>query len=418
MRMRKIAQLGPANGTAAMSESVFDELKRYVSFETSDEKRVQSLGPVVEPRIAEVVDRFYETLLRHPGARAIFGDVAQVKRLRVSLLDWLRTLFIGPYDNAYYQKRTAIGHVHVRVGLPQHYMFGAMEVVWQALKEIVYSADIANPREQLAALHKLLSIELGIMLEAYKESYSEEIRRIERESVHERLTRAEHLAEIGQLAASLAHEIKNPLAGISGAIQVLRDGFPKDDTRRSVLDEVLRHIARLDNTVKDLLVYARPKPPRIRECQLSRVVERVLTLVREAPDAKRVAIEYIGEQQFPVIIADENLLEDVLLNLLQNAIHASPAGAKITVAARVEDGIAELAVEDRGHGMDDEVQRRAMEPFFTTKARGTGLGLSICHQIALAHGGTLMIRSVQNEGTTVAMRIPAKGNREQNRVKS
>ncbi|MBL8878979.1 MAG: hypothetical protein JNG88_07650 [Phycisphaerales bacterium] len=399
-----------------MSIAIFDELKNYVGFDENDELRMKSLGPVVSPCLPEVVDRFYETILRHPGARVVFGDVAQVRRLRVSLLDWLQTLFCGRYDAEYYQKRSAIGRVHVRVGLPQHYMFGAMEIIWQSLKEIIYAADIANPREELASLHKLLSLELGIMLEAYKESYSEEIRRIERESMHERLTRAEHLAEIGQLAASLAHEIKNPLAGISGAIQVLRDGLARDDGRRSVLDEVLRHIARLDNTVKDLLVYARPKPVRVRECELNRVVERVLTLIRESPDAKRVVIEYIGDRHFPMIAADENLLEDVLLNLLQNAIHASPPGARVIITARVADGFAELAVEDFGHGMDEAVQRRAMEPFFTTKARGTGLGLSICQQIAAAHGGVLHIQSRPGAGTTVTLRVPSRGNQERDRV--
>lgn len=401
-----------------MSEAIFDELKRYVGFGDDDATIIQSLLPVVESRLGGVVDRFYETILRHPGARAVFGDVAQVRRLRVSLLEWLKTLFIGPYDGIYYRKRSEIGRVHVRVGLPQHYMFGAMEIVWQSLKEIIYGSGIPDARLRLASLHKLLSLELGIMLEAYKDSYSEEIRRIERDSMHERLTRAEHLAEIGQLAASLAHEIKNPLAGISGAIQVLRDGLAKGDSRRSVLDEVLRHIARLDNTVKDLLVYARPRPPQVRECELHRVVERVLTLMREAPDARRVTIEYSGERHYPLIAADENLLEDLLLNLLQNAIQASPEGGRVVVAARVADGMAELSVEDHGHGMDEEVQRRALEPFFTTKARGTGLGLSICQQIAAAHGGALTIRSAPGCGTTVVMRIPARGNQGRGKVRS
>lgn len=401
-----------------MSEAIFDELKRYVGFSDDDAALLRSLFPVVENHFEDVVNRFYETILRHPGARAIFGDVAQVHRLRVSLADWLKTLFIGHYDGEYWRKRSEIGRVHVRVGLPQHYMFGAMEVVWQSLKEIIYDSGIPDARLRLAALHKLLSIELGVMLEAYKNSYSEEIRRVERDSMHERLTRAEHLAEIGQLAASLAHEIKNPLAGISGAIQVLRDGLAKEDSRRAVLDEVLRHIARLDNTVKDLLVYARPRPPRVRECELHRVVERVMTLMREAPDAKRVTIEYSGERHFPLIAADENLLEDLLLNLLQNAVQASSEGSRVVVAARVADGMAELAVEDCGHGMDEEVQRRALEPFFTTKVRGTGLGLSICQQIAEAHGGALTIRSTPGRGTTVVMRIPAQGNHERGKVRS
>ena len=105
-------------------------------------------------------------------------------------------------------------------------------------------------------------LDLAVMLESYQESYAEQVRRSERSAVEEKLTRAEHLAEIGQLAASLAHEIKNPLAGISGAIQVFRDTMPHNNPHRPILTEILGQINRLDATVKDLLLYARPLPPK------------------------------------------------------------------------------------------------------------------------------------------------------------
>jgi signal transduction histidine kinase len=156
----------------------------------------------------------------------------------------------------------------VQVGLPQQYMFAAMQVVWEELERGIRRQGVKDAAAKLASLHKLLTLELAVMLDSYKQSYSEQIRQTEREAVQERLTEARHLAQIGHLAASLAHEIKNPLAGISGAIQVIRDSMKPNEPHRPILDEVLRQVIRLDGTVKDLLVNARPKPPRFRPCRI------------------------------------------------------------------------------------------------------------------------------------------------------
>jgi signal transduction histidine kinase len=386
-----------------------EELRHYVGFDDQDVANLRALAPHAARLFPAAVDRFYEEAQRHAGARQVFtGGPEQIARLRQSLAQWLQALFGGSYDEEYWRQRARIGAIHVQVGLPQQYMFAAMQVVWEELEHGIRRQGVKDAAVKLASLHKLLTLELAVMLDSYKQSYSEQIRQTEREAVQERLTEARHLAQIGHLAASLAHEIKNPLAGISGAIQVIRDSMKPNEPHRPILDEVLRQVIRLDGTVKDLLVYARPKPPRFRPCRISDMVASVLTVLREQPEMQRVRLECVNSQSLPVIAADENQLEQVLTNLLLNAAQASPEDGLVRLTTTAQADGVRLAVEDRGHGMDEEVRRQAAEPFFTTKAKGTGLGLSICQKIVETHGGRMTIRSVVGEGTEVVVDLPAK----------
>lgn len=390
------------------AREVFDELREYVGFTDVDAAHLQRLAPLVEPYLPDVSRAFYEALLNHPGARAVLTEGAQqAQRLRGKLEDWLRSIFSGPYDAGYVQQRYQIGRVHVAIKLPQHYMFAAMEVIRQELKKAVASECAEACEAAQESLNKILALDLAVILESYQGNYAENVRQRERSVVQERLTQAEHLAQIGQLAASLAHEIKNPLAGISGAIQVIRDTLPTDAPHRPILGEVLRQINRLDQTVKDLLVYARPMPPRFNRCHLDRLIERVMTLLAREPEMQRVRFEHeIDPRPLPTIEADGNQIEQLAMNLILNAAHASPDDSLVSVRTKPNPKGVLLEIEDRGQGMDQETARHALDPFFTTKSKGTGLGLPICRRIAESHGGTLTIHTETNHGTTVSVQLP------------
>lgn len=389
-----------------MPEGVFEDMKAYIAFSDEDAKNLASLAEPIGPLLPRVVDRFYRVLQAHPGARQVLtGGTTQVEALRRSLLAWLRGLFVGTYDADYCRERAQIGRTHVRIGLPQHYMFAAMEVLWESLQAAVDTLPIAHAQAKLASLHKLLTIEIGVMLETYRESQTAQIRQVEHDAVQSRLREAEQLAQIGQLAASLAHEIKNPLAGISGAIQVIRANMKPADPHWPVLGEVLRQINRLDRSVKDLLVYARPKPPQYQRCDLPRAIGRVLDLLRKEPEFEGVRFEYSVPRNVPTIAADEHQIEQVLMNLLLNAAQASSATGLVKLVVTPGRESVQIVVEDRGHGMTVDVARRAFEPFFTTKARGTGLGLPICRKIIEAHGGRISLRSTPGEGTAVTVEL-------------
>ena len=393
--------------TGGVRESPCEEIRRSIGFSESDAVNVRSLSPYAKPAIPAVIDRFYRELLRNDGARALFtGGEEQIQRLRATLSQWLAELFDDPCDETYYAKRRRIGTAHVRVGLPQHYMFAGMELIWQELERQVHLADPPHAREKMLSLHKLLMFDLAVMLESYKESYSEQIREVERTSIEERLTRAEHLAMIGQLAASLAHEIKNPLAGISGAIQIIRDDYPDDDPHQPILTEVLGQIGRLDATVKDLLQYARPTPPQAAKVAIDSLVNRVLTVLHEEPALQSIRMKYEKAPADTVIYADDRQIEQLLINLLINAAHASDEGGVVLLSIVPHAGDIRLIVKDQGKGMAPEVRDKAFEAFFTTKARGTGLGLPICRRIAEVHGGDITIDSEPGRGTTVTVTLP------------
>lgn len=394
-----------------MSGAVFDSMKRYVGFDVEDARRLAALAPVVEGGLSRVVDDFYAALTAQPEAMAVItGGRPQLDRLRRTLREWMRTLFCGEYDEAYMAARSAIGRAHVRVGLPQRFMVTAMEVVRRDLEALITGSASADASASVASLHKLLALDLGVMLEAYKDSYSRRVRAREREAMEAKLTRAEHLAEIGQLAASLAHEIKNPLAGISGAIQIIREDLGREHPHSGILGEVMGQIQRLDAVVKDLLVYARPTDPRFETCDIDATVRRVLTVLRGEPAMQGVPIRYTQNGSMPEIEADEGKIEQLVLNLLLNGGHACREGGDVEVTTHCTPDTVTLIVSDTGHGMDEKTLARATEPFFTSKAKGTGLGLSICKSIADAHNGTFSLESKPGAGTRAEIVLPRRQN--------
>ncbi len=390
-----------------MADQLLREIKSYIGFTSQEASDVESLASHVRPQIPGMVETFYDVLLSHPDARtSIGGGEAQLLRLKKQLAGWMYELFNGSYGHDYFESRFRVGATHVHVALPQRYMILGIEIIWQELLKSLRESGVEDLDRKLTALHKLLTIDLTVMLQSYQESYVERIRSAERDALEAKLTRAEHLAEIGQLAASLAHEIKNPLAGISGAIQVIGDSMGEDDPHRVIVNEILGQIARLDATVKDLLFYARPSRPTAREIKLDDLVSRVLMLVREEPTVRRVRIDFDAANADAALFADEGQIEQLLLNLILNAAHASDEGSVIHVEVLPNGRFTRLRVVDTGHGMKSEVLNRALEPFFTTKAKGTGLGLAICRRIVESHGGTISLASEVGKGTTVSIDLP------------
>lgn len=406
------SRLGRLRGSAepynaSMSVNILDEMKRFLGFGAADAANLAGLADVVAPHLPRVVERFYEAINSSPQTRRVIsGGSDQLERLKSQLQRWLETLFGGVYDEAYAAQRETIGRIHVRVGLPQHFMFAAMEVVREELEAVVRRSGVPDLEEKVRSICRVLSLETAMMLESYKSAYTQRVRQLEHDAMAERVSRVERLAEIGQLAASLAHEIKNPLAGISGAIQVIRGDLKAADPHRRVLDDVLRQIDRLDRTVKDLLTFARPQAPRFKPCRLKDTIDRVIGLLRQEPALKGLVVDHpnpIAE----TLAVDEHQIEQLLMNLLLNAAQASAAaGARVQLRSAVDGEEVVIAIRDQGQGMDEETRRRAFEPFFTTKARGTGLGLSICQRIVSAHGGAMRLESEPGRGTLVEVRLP------------
>jgi signal transduction histidine kinase len=254
-----------------------------------------------------------------------------------------------------------------------------------------------------------------------------QVRRMQQE-----LRRHERLATLGQLSAGVAHEIRNPLAGIGTSAQVLLRRFEPRDDRARFVQVILDEVARLDRIVTSLLQYARPRTPELRAATLASCVDRVVGLAADAIQTASVRVEVEVAPRLAAIYIDPDLVTQVLLNLTLNAVQAMPDGgtlryevrkvrrrrpprgpgrrAEDTRAARAQGSgwieYQQVRVIDTGVGIPRGVLAKMFDPFFTTKASGTGLGLSISQTILQEHGGTIAVDSREGRGTTVLINFP------------
>lgn len=484
----------------------FDEMKAYIGFSDADAACLREMSPYVGPHLEELTDHFYEVVLRFPGAARVLADPARVTRLKHSLQGWAQELLDGPHDHAYYDRRLRIGEVHVRVRLPQHYMFTAMSVVRTDIVRIFERESGPLSSSHHTALCRVTDLELAIMLETfgavsrademkalrdllvshlpinallvdsdgrvvaatglahdqYEGSPESELvgqhfsqvlpkqlveavdlkacvaralsdgteiviprvdvplasgtasllvsvvpidHQVARGLIHvEDLTEAishearaqqtEALAHIGTMAARVAHEIRNPLAGMSGTMQVLVTTLPDEDRRRSIIGKVLDQINRLNTMVGDLLQFSKPVQAHCCDVDLRKAGLRVASQVAAA-SLGRTQVEGEGRCR-----ADPELLFQALLNLVQNSWQAG------ATAVLVEVGDAEVCVFDDGPGFDDAHLERIFQPFYTTRQRGTGLGLPNSRRSIEAMGGTLAPTSSPLGGAGLRIRLP------------
>lgn len=230
----------------------------------------------------------------------------------------------------------------------------------------------------------------------------------EQVTLERRMARAEQLALIGELAAGLAHEVKNPLAGIKGALEIVQEGLPENDPHRTVLKHVLDETMRVDRIISDLLDYARPHSRSHTRIDLNALVERVIATARLQLTNDRVKLEFHPAKDLPAVMVDPDELQKVILNLLLNALHAVKDQGRIvtTTAFEPHDQSIKLSVADTGEGIPPEHLDKIFRPFFTTKKKGTGLGLATCQRIITAYGGTITVESEVGKGSTFTITLP------------
>jgi len=228
-----------------------------------------------------------------------------------------------------------------------------------------------------------------------------ELRRLEQQHL-----RSERLVTVGQLAAGIAHEIRNPLASISGSIELLKQTPQASEEDRTLMTIVHREITRLNVLIGDLLDYANPRPPQAVDFDLGVLIDETLQVARG--DQAFAHVEVASELAKPLAIhADPAKLRQVLWNLLRNAADAAAQGGKhVTITARDEASGVTVTVADDGAGIGREHLARIFDPFFTTKSKGTGLGLATCHAIIAELGGRIEVDSELGKGTKMVVRLP------------
>jgi PAS domain S-box-containing protein len=226
----------------------------------------------------------------------------------------------------------------------------------------------------------------------------------DRKRSEEKLTQQAALARLGEMAAVVAHEVKNPLAAIKGALQVIGGRMPAQSRDRLIMNEVVARVDSLNDIVQDLLVFARPRDPQLTAVPLAELLENTAALLRKDPAHASLGITVSGTR--PVVPLDADQMRTVFLNLLLNAAQACGASGRITVTIGTDDLAATVAVADDGPGIPAEVRPKVFEPFFTTKHRGTGLGLPTAKRVVERHRGTIDVDCPPGGGTIVTVTLP------------
>jgi len=258
---------------------------------------------------------------------------------------------------------------------------------------------------------------LGISVSPLRDDHDHVIGRVvnfqdltELRSLEEHARRTERLATVGQLAAGVAHEIRNPLASISGSVELLAQTPRVNDDEKALMAIVVREIERLDQLINELLEYANPRPRTLVSFDLVGLLDEVVQVMRQDRSRGDVRIETALPGEPVTLTADPAQLRQVVWNLCRNAAEAAATGAggggTVRVRASADDDSVTVEVEDDGQGIAPELVARIFDPFFTTKKRGTGLGLATSHAIVIEHGGTIDVRSDSGRGTRFIVRLP------------
>ena len=228
----------------------------------------------------------------------------------------------------------------------------------------------------------------------------------------EQLVHTTRLASMGEMAAAVAHELNNPLSGILGTAELLREALDREDPRQADISNIIELSLTCRKIIKDLLIFARKSMPEARPVAINDVVERVVSMVEKRALLQNIVIEKELCPNLPQLMADDNQLAQVFLNIINNAIDAMPEGGKLTISTRPSPmGTIEITFLDSGQGISPEALPRIFEPFFTTKVEGTGLGLSVSKGIVEAHGGSIEVHTHPGVGSSFTVILPLEGGR-------
>jgi two-component system sensor histidine kinase HydH len=223
----------------------------------------------------------------------------------------------------------------------------------------------------------------------------------------EQLRRADRLTALGELSAGMAHEIRNPLGSIKGAVEILQDDYSENDPKYEFIKILLKETDRLNHILQEFLGFARPRTPEFQYADVNGIIESVLLLVSQQAKTARVDVEKRLDPGVGRRSVDADLLKQAILNIVLNAIQAMPKGGTLTVSSEANAGMLGLTFEDTGTGMNDETKKKLFSPFFTTKKTGTGLGLAITYRIIENHAGSITVESEQGKGTKFIVSLPA-----------
>lgn len=209
---------------------------------------------------------------------------------------------------------------------------------------------------------------------------------------------------MGQLAAGVAHEIRNPITSIKGFIQLLEEGIMKKEFFKVISKE----FKQVEEILEEFINLAKPKEIQLKKVNIKTIIKEVETLLKPEANLKNVEIFQEYKQNLPQIMCDTNQIKQVFINIIKNSIEAIPKNGFVELQGSIEGKNVLIKIIDNGIGVSEERVQKLGEPFYSNKEKGTGLGLMICFRIVREHNGSIKVKSKENEGTTVEVRLPIK----------
>lgn len=284
---------------------------------------------------------------------------------------------------------------------------GGITLEMEKYLEIVLYNIVGGVTGLLSQRERDRSIELQKTAAGLEESYNALQLQSERIiSIEEQLRRSERLSTLGEMAAVLAHEIRNPLGSIRGTAEILKDDYKPGDPKHEFIEIQIKETERLNRVVEDFLRMSKPQTAIKSRCLIRDELETVVVLTSKEAKSRLVSLSLQPFSDNPIILGDGEKLRQAFLNIVINALQATPAGGRVTIKVDSRPDQCEITFSDSGGGIDSAAMNRIFEPFFTTKPDGTGLGLVITKKIIEGHGGSMQIRSEPDAGTSVSILLP------------
>jgi len=399
-------------GTLVLTPEEVDRRKQYLEITPQDEQRLRDAHPHLVRHTPTIIDRFYEYLLSHEHTRQMLSAPGLVDRLKGLQTKYFIELTSGVYDLAYFENRLRVGQVHHRIGLSPEWYMGAY-VKYLHLASDVLSAAFGRDDERyfkaIVSLTKVISLDKSLAIDAYQHAAQEAL-----EKSNEELQRAQ--AAKRQLTDMIVHDLQNPLAGMSAAIQVVMSGEKLSDSARSALQEALWRCKDLGQMIMNVLQVSRAETGELQtyfeNLDLSAIAAEVVDSFRIAAKVEERSITLEAPPRTP-FRSDQTLLRRILQNLIRNALRHTPKGTRVIVRVSPEGSERlTLSVADDGPGIPREIQQNLFEPFGASALRksgihvDTGLGLPSCKVMSDAISGELRVDSDGRQGTTFSLILP------------
>ncbi|MBI2821231.1 MAG: hypothetical protein HYX74_03310 [Acidobacteria bacterium] len=398
----------------------FLELQKYINFADEDIGILQRLAPIVEPFLPEMAERFYAEIPKHPEAFKVFREPDQIGRLKQSLQRWGAELFSGAYDENYVQQRYQIGHIHVRIQLPQRFVISAMALVRAFLHEVINReiTDIPFRMRAHISLDKILDLDLNLMCEAYFVASMQALTEINQklEETNRKLLESSQVKT--EFLARTSHELRTPLSSILGFIRLVLDGVCQSrEEEMDLLNDAFQAAEHLLSIVNDLLDIARIEAGKLevhcRVFDVAPILKQVFALTSLQAEQKAIRLrDETAAAMLPRAIGDPERFKQVLINIVGNAVKFTDEG-QVAVRARADSTHLQFVVQDSGIGIAKEKQAELFEKFkqvdtsLTRRYGGSGLGLAISRHLIERMGGEIELYSEGlGSGTTVKFTIP------------